>query len=84
MLLAKCENVVAHALIRALGSAIIQFYIGPMKKIACLLVFILSLSCGKEKQDQRIVSVDKFMQGQAEFFKFNGNILIQHMLFWLV
>ncbi len=47
-----------------------------MKKIACLLIFLFSLSCGKEKHDQRIVSIDKFMQGQVEFFKFNGNILM--------
>ena len=40
-----------------------------------LLIFIL-FSCSQERTDDRIDSIDKFMQGQFEFFNFNGNILV--------
>ena len=47
-----------------------------MKKLIFSFTLLILLSCGKEKADERIYSIDKFMQGQVDFFKFNGNILV--------
>jgi CubicO group peptidase (beta-lactamase class C family) len=47
-----------------------------MKILIYVLTFLTLLSCGKEKQDDRLDSIDKFLLGQAEYFKFNGNVLI--------
>src|SRR5437868_1165352 len=47
-----------------------------MKNLLLILSVLTMLSCAKEKDDQRISSIDKFMQGQADLFKFNGNVLV--------
>jgi CubicO group peptidase (beta-lactamase class C family) len=47
-----------------------------MKNVIYVLTFLTLLSCGTEKQDNRLDSIDKFMAGQAEYFKFNGNVLV--------
>ncbi|NOS94574.1 MAG: serine hydrolase, partial [Cyclobacteriaceae bacterium] len=47
-----------------------------MKRVIYALAFLLLVACGKEKQDNRLELLDKFMQGQAAYFKFNGNVLV--------
>ncbi len=47
-----------------------------MKGIIYLMAFLLLVACGKEKQDNRLEQIDQFMQGQAAYFKFNGNVLV--------
>lgn len=34
------------------------------------------MACQQEKPDPRIQTMDEFLQGQATFFKFNGNVLV--------
>ncbi|MBI3218013.1 MAG: beta-lactamase family protein [Bacteroidetes bacterium] len=47
-----------------------------MKRVIYAWAFLLLLACGKEKQDNRLDVIDQFMQGQAAYFKFNGNVLV--------
>lgn len=50
-----------------------------MKKNAAIisgLLLLLSISCTNQDHEQRIGSIDKFLQGQADFYKFNGDVLI--------
>jgi CubicO group peptidase (beta-lactamase class C family) len=47
-----------------------------MKNVIYVLVFLTLISCAKEKLDDRLDLIDKFMLGQVEHFKFNGNVLI--------
>lgn len=47
-----------------------------MKKGFYVFAWLLLMACTKEKQDDRLQVIDTFMQGQAEHFKFNGNVLI--------
>ena len=50
-----------------------------MKKNAAIisgLLLLFSISCTNQNNDQRIEVIDKFLQGQADFYKFNGNVLI--------
>ena len=37
---------------------------------------ILVLSCFNPNQDRRFESIDRYLQGQADYYKFNGNVLI--------
>lgn len=46
-----------------------------MKTLVIIGAFVL-LSCQQEKPDPRIQTMDEFLQGQATFFKFNGNVLV--------
>ena len=46
-----------------------------MKTLVIIGAFVL-LSCQQEKPDPRIQTMDEFLQGQATFFNFNGNVLV--------
>src|SRR6188768_2904360 len=47
-----------------------------MKSIIYAFAFLILLSCRKEPHDTRADVMDQFMHGQAEHFKFNGNVLV--------
>ena len=47
-----------------------------MNKLYSFLLILILFSCQKEKEDSRIASIDSFLSGQQQFFKFNGNVLI--------
>lgn len=47
-----------------------------MKTPAIIGVFVMLMACQQEKPDPRVQTMDEFLQGQATFFKFNGNVLV--------
>jgi CubicO group peptidase (beta-lactamase class C family) len=47
-----------------------------MRIILYAAILLILVSCGSEKRDERIDAIDKFLQGQAEHFRFNGNVLV--------
>ncbi|MBI1770627.1 MAG: beta-lactamase family protein [Bacteroidetes bacterium] len=46
-----------------------------MNKLSALLLIAVLFACQKEK-DPRISTIDSFLTGQVEHFKFNGNVLV--------
>jgi CubicO group peptidase (beta-lactamase class C family) len=47
-----------------------------MKNLLYLLPLLMLLSCGEKKQDERLATLDKYLQGQVQYYKFNGNVLV--------
>jgi len=50
-----------------------------MKKNAAIisgLLLLLFISCTNQNNDQRIELINKFLHGQADYYNFNGNVLI--------
>jgi len=47
-----------------------------MKNLPFGLLLLMLFACNTDKLDSKVDLIDKFMQGQADFFSFNGNILI--------
>jgi CubicO group peptidase (beta-lactamase class C family) len=47
-----------------------------MTKLSCLIAVVILLSCKSENPDQRIEAIDTYLRGQAQHFKFNGNVLV--------
>lgn len=47
-----------------------------MKNLCYLLALLMLLSCEEKKQDERLASIDKYLLGQVQFYKFNGNVLV--------
>jgi len=47
-----------------------------MNKLYSLALILILFSCQKEKEDSRVASIDSFLSGQAQYFKFNGNVLV--------
>lgn len=50
-----------------------------MKKCVAIisgLFLLFSISCTNRIHDQRFESIDKFLQGQVDYYNFNGNILV--------
>jgi CubicO group peptidase (beta-lactamase class C family) len=48
----------------------------PMKTVLYTSILLALLSCDKETKNKKFETIDKFMRGQTDFFKFNGNVLV--------
>lgn len=47
-----------------------------MKNLCYLLALLMLLSCQEKKQDERLASIDTYLLGQVQYYKFNGNVLV--------